>query len=44
MVHTFLLRNSKNPLIQEFENNVSTRLYNELKDFVIEATGGRKSS
>jgi hypothetical protein len=40
MVHTFLLRNSKNPLIQEFENNVSTRLYNELKDFVIEATGG----
>lgn len=40
IAHTFLLRNSKNPLIEEFEKSVGIDLYIELKDFVIDAVGG----
>jgi DNA polymerase elongation subunit (family B) len=41
-VHTFLLRNPDNPLIQEFENSVGPELFAELKDFVIDHVGGEK--
>lgn len=34
-VHTFLLRDEKNPLIKEFEDSLSPALFKELKDFVI---------
>lgn len=40
IVHTFLLRNSENPLIKEFESTVGPSLYNELKEFVIDKVGG----
>ena len=44
MVHTFLLRNSENPLIEEFEKSVGPNLYKELKDFVINAVGGPEAA
>lgn len=44
MVHTFLLRNPDNPLIQEFEDSVGEGLYEELKQFVIEHVGGEQKA
>lgn len=41
-VHTFLLRDENNPLIQEFENSCGPGLFQELKDFVINHVGGPK--
>ncbi len=40
-VFVFLLRNSKNPLIEQFEKEAATpELFKELSDFVIDALGG----
>lgn len=39
-VYTFLLRNSKNPQIAEFEKSVSPLLFGELKDFIRNDVGG----
>lgn len=37
-INIFLLRNEKNPLIQEFENEVASgTVYKELQDFIIES-------
>lgn len=41
-VHTFLLRNEKNPLIQEFEDSLGPALFQELKDLIIQHVGGEK--
>lgn len=41
-VYTFLLRNSKNPLIEEFEKSINDGLFSELKEFVIDKVGGPK--
>jgi hypothetical protein len=41
-VHTFLLRDSKNPLIEEFEKSLCPNLFRELKSFVIQSVGGMK--
>jgi hypothetical protein len=43
-VHTFLLRDKKNPLIQEFEDSLCPDLFRELKNFVIESVGGIKKA
>lgn len=41
-VYTFILRNSDNPLIQQFENEVISGKFgfNEIKEFVTDAVGG----
>lgn len=41
-VYTLLLRNPKNPLIQEFENSIGQELFLELKNFICEQVGGWK--
>lgn len=41
-VHTFLLRNENNPLIQEFEDGVGPELFEKLRNFIIEHVGGPK--
>lgn len=43
-VHTFLLRDEKNPLIKEFEDSLCPALFNELSQFVINAVGGPKKA
>ena len=43
-VHTFLLRDEKNPLIKEFEESLCPALFKELSDFVINAVGGPKKA
>lgn len=43
-VHTFLLRDEKNPLIKEFEDSLCPALFNELHDFVVDAVGGPKKA
>ena len=41
VVHSFLLRNDKNPLIEKFEKETHTpALHNKLKSFLINAVGG----
>lgn len=42
-IYTFILRNPRNPLIQEFENSVGSDLFIELKEFIIEQVGGWKN-
>lgn len=39
-VHTYLLRNPENPLIEQFEKRVGPDLYSKLKTFVIDSVGG----
>ena len=42
-VYTLLLRNKKNPLIEEFENEIKNNrlaFFNELSDFIVNAAGG----
>lgn len=39
-VHSFLLRDSNNPLIEEFEKSINADLFQELHQFVINAVGG----
>lgn len=44
-VHTFLLRDKRNPLIEEFEKSISKDLFDEIKQFVfnaVSAIGGPK--
>lgn len=43
-VYSLLLRNSDNPLIQEFEDSINPNLFSELKNFVINAVGGIKQA
>lgn len=39
-INVFLLRNEKNPLIQEFENEVASgKIFSELQAFIIESVG-----
>lgn len=42
-VYVFLLRNSKNPLIEEFEKSIDQNLFIKLKDFIRNAVGGWKN-
>ena len=45
VIHSFLLRNDKNPLIAEFEEATkSPKLALELKEFLIDAVGGPKNA
>lgn len=45
VVHSFLLRNDKNPLIEKFEKETHTpALHNKLKSFLINAVGGPKQA
>lgn len=39
IVHSFLLRDEENPLIQEFENNINSDLVNEFRNFIIQGVG-----
>ena len=39
-IYTFILRNSSNPLIEEFEKSIGKELYDELYQFLINAVGG----
>lgn len=41
-IYTLLLRNNKNELIQEFENNTESN-YEELREFIKENVGGQKA-
>lgn len=41
--YTLLLRNPKNPLIQEFEDSINNDLFTELKSFIREKVGGWKN-
>lgn len=43
-VHTFLLRDEKNPLIKEFESQCGPGMMQELSDFVIKSVGGFKKA
>ena len=45
-VYTFILRNSDNPLIAEFEKEIEDKKfgYNEIKEFVIDAVGGQEQA
>ena len=43
-VHSFLLRDSNNPLIEEFEKSINADLFQELHQFVINAVGGIKKA
>lgn len=43
MIYVFLLRNKRNPMIEEFEKEVkSGSIYPELADFIVQAVGGPK--
>jgi DNA polymerase elongation subunit (family B) len=45
VIHSFLLRNPQNPLIEEFERmSNTTALHQELKEFLIDAVGGPKNA
>jgi hypothetical protein len=45
VIHSFLLRNPANPLIEEFEATTnSTNMQQELKEFLIDAVGGPKNA
>ena len=39
-ITSFLLRDSNNPLIEEFEKSISKDLFRELNDFIIDNVGG----
>lgn len=39
-ITSFLLRDSKNPLIEKFEKSIDRNLFTELNDFIIENVGG----
>ena len=41
-IYTLLLRNERNPLIQEFEDNIQTRFFDRIKDTIRDAIGGWK--
>ena len=45
-IYTFILRNSDNPLINEFENEVNTGMfgYSEIHSFIIDAVGGQEQA
>lgn len=43
-IHSFLLRNPENPLIQEFEDSINTDLFKELSNLVIDTVGGLKKA
>ena len=44
-IHSFILRNDKNPLIEEFEKASNTvALEKELREFLIDAVGGPKNA
>ena len=43
-VHTFLLRDPRNPLIEKFEKSISPKMFQELGDFVIKSVGGPKKA
>lgn len=43
-IYTFILRNSENPLIEEFEKSINDDLFKELHDFIIEKVGGWKQA
>ena len=43
-IYTFILRNSENPLIEEFEKSVNNELFEELHEFIIEKVGGWKQA
>ena len=45
VIHSFLLRNDKNPLIAEFEEQAKAgKLEKELSDFLIDAVGGKEQA
>lgn len=44
MIYIFLLRDSTNPLIQEFEDSVNQNLYDELRQFISNSVGGYKKN
>lgn len=45
VIHSFLLRNDKNPLIAKFEKETkSPLLHNKLRNFLIDAVGGAKQA
>ena len=44
MVYIFLLRNSRNPLIEQFEKSIGPGLIKELKEFITDAVGGWKQA
>ena len=39
-INVFLLRNKKNPLIEEFEKSIGSKLFNDLRSFICETVGG----
>lgn len=43
-IYTFLLKNKKNPLIQDFENQLKTHKfgYKQIREFIINAVGGEE--
>ena len=45
-VYTYILRNSENPLIQQFENEIASGQFGfqEIHDFVVNAVGGLKAA
>lgn len=46
-VHTFILRNPKNPLIEEFEKEIQDpdgHVYKELYDLIVETVGGQSNA
>lgn len=42
-VYTLLLRNSDNPLIEQFERSIDNKLFERLKEFIRDAVGGWKN-
>lgn len=42
-VHTFILENKNNPLIEQFKNSINENLFAELKAFIREQVGGWKN-
>lgn len=43
-IYTFLLRDSKNPLIEEFEKSLGPEFFEECKQLLIDTVGGRKNA
>ena len=43
-IYIFLLRNNKNPLIEEFERSINDELKRELQQFIIETVGGNEKA
>lgn len=43
-VHTMLLENDKNPLIDDFKHSIGPQLFEELRAFILEQVGGWKNA